>query len=57
MKGLRAINYSVLVKNYVMMYYLSGINALILEWIKDDCEKPIEEISKIINICIFGLRH
>ena len=44
-------------KNYVMMYYLSGINALILEWIKDDCEKPIEEISKIINICIFGLRH
>lgn len=44
-------------KKYVMMYYLNGINALILEWIKDNCEKPIEEISKIIEICIFGLRH
>lgn len=44
-------------KKYVMMYYLNGINALILEWIKDNCEKPIEEISKIIEICIFGLHH
>ncbi len=54
--GIR-IDYPEDYKKYVMMYYLNGINALILEWIKDNCEKPIEEISKIIEICIFGLRH
>ncbi len=44
-------------KKYVMMYYLNGINALILEWIKDKCKKPIEEISEIIKICIYGLNN
>ncbi len=44
-------------KKYVMMYYLNGINALILEWIKDNCEKSIEEMSHIIKICIYGLNN
>ena len=43
-------------RKYVMMYYLNGINAIILEWIKDGCEKPIEDVSGIITICIFGLK-
>ncbi|MEE0264595.1 MAG: TetR-like C-terminal domain-containing protein [Acutalibacteraceae bacterium] len=43
-------------RKYVMMYYLNGINAIIFEWLKDDCVKSIEEISRIITICIYGLR-
>ena len=39
---------------YVMMFYLSGINALVLEWLKDGCRKSIEEVSHIIRECIFG---
>ena len=42
-------------RKYVMMYYLNGINAIVLEWIKDDCAKTIEEMTQIITICIFGL--
>lgn len=42
-------------RKYVMMYYLNGITAIVSEWLKDDCEKTINEISKIIQVCIFGL--
>ena len=41
-------------QNYVMMFYINGITAIITEWLKDDCKKSIEEISNIIHYCIFG---
>ena len=41
-------------RQYVMMYYLNGINAIIVEWLKNGCDKSIDEISKIIAICIYG---
>jgi len=37
-----------------MMFYLNGITALITEWLKDGCQKSIEDISSIICCCIFG---
>ncbi len=39
---------------YVMMYYLNGINAIIVEWLKNGCDKSTDEISKIIALCIYG---
>ena len=39
---------------YVMMYYLNGINAIIVEWLRTGCDKPIKEISEIISVCIYG---
>ena len=41
-------------RQYVMMYYLNGINAIILEWLRNGCGKSIQEISEIISICIYG---
>lgn len=41
-------------QNYVMMFYLNGITAIITEWLKDGCKKSIEEISSIIHYCIYG---
>ena len=41
-------------QNYVMMFYLNGITAIITEWLKEDCRKSIEDISSIIHYCIFG---
>ena len=41
-------------QNYVMMFYLNGITAVIMEWLRDGCKKSIEEISAIIHICIYG---
>ena len=41
-------------RQYVMLYYLNGINAIIAEWLKNGCDKSIQEISQIISICIYG---
>ena len=41
-------------QQYVMMFYLNGITAIITEWLKEDCRKSIEDISSIIHYCIFG---
>ena len=41
-------------QHYVMMFYLNGITAIVMEWLKDNCSKSIEEISQIIQYCIFG---
>lgn len=43
-------------RQYVMMYYLNGINAIVGEWLKNDCVKPIKEISEIISVCVYGLK-
>ena len=43
------------IRQYVMMYYLNGINAIVLEWLKNGCDKSIAEISEIISACIYGL--
>ena len=39
---------------YVIMFYLNGITAIIAEWLKEGCQKSIEDISAIIQICIHG---
>ena len=41
-------------QHYVMMFYLNGITAIITEWLKDSCQKSMEEVSSIIHYCVFG---
>ena len=41
-------------RSYVMMYYLNGLHAIVLEWLKNDCDKSVKEISDIISVCIYG---
>ena len=41
-------------QNYVMLFYVNGITAIITEWLKDGCKKSIEDISKIIYYCVYG---
>lgn len=41
-------------RTYVMRYYLNGVTAIVSEWLKNNCDKSIEEISEIIHDCIFG---
>lgn len=41
-------------QNYVIMFYLNGVTAIITEWLKDGCQKSIEDISAIIHDCIYG---
>ena len=52
---LERFNYSIENRKYVMTYYLNGLTGIIVEWLKNDCKKSIEDIEEIIKICIFGL--
>ncbi len=54
---LERYNYPSADRKYAMMFYLNGITAIVKEWLKDKCEKSIQEVSQIIYECIFGLKH
>ena len=42
-------------RNYVIRFYLTGLHAVVGEWLKDGCSKSIEDLSRIMQECIFGL--
>lgn len=35
-------------RNYTMTFYINGIIALIMEWLKNDCRESIEDVADII---------
>lgn len=41
-------------RTYVMKFYLSGITAIVMEWLDNNCQDSIEEITKIIVDCTTG---
>lgn len=51
---LERFDYQVSDRKYVMKFYLNGITAIVTEWLSDECEKSIQEVSRIIHQCIFG---
>ena len=51
---LERFHYPVSIRKYVMKFYLNGLTAILTEWVKDGCQKSIEELSGIIHLCIFG---
>ena len=51
---LERYNYPATDRKYAMIFYLNGITAIVTEWLKDGCEKTIQEVSQIIYGCIFG---
>ena len=43
-------------KAYVMKFYLSGITAMVMEWLDKNCSTGMETIIKIITDCVMGER-
>ena len=41
-------------REYTMKFYLTGITAMVMEWIKNDCRESDEDICRIIVRCIDG---
>ena len=41
---------------YIMKFYLSGIFAVVMEWLSNDCRDSTDDIAKIIIDCILGDR-
>ena len=43
-------------RTYVMKFYLTGIFAIIMEWLNKDCSDDMDTIIKIITDCVMGER-
>lgn len=41
---------------YVMKFYLSGITAVVMEWLNNDCRDELDVIADIITDCVMGDR-
>ena len=41
-------------REYILKFYLTGITAVVTEWLNKNCETPIEDISRIIIQCVVG---
>lgn len=39
-------------QNYVMQFHISGLMAIINEWIKGDCKDSIEHIVSVMQLCV-----
>ena len=52
---LKRFNYPEKDRRYIVMYYLNGISAINNEWLKNNCDRPVEEVVNIVKSCIFGL--
>ena len=42
---------------YIMKFYLTGIFAIVMEWLDKDCSDDMQKIIKIITDCVLGERH
>ncbi len=42
---------------YVMKFYLTGVFAVVNEWLRNDCSDDIDTVVKVITDCIMGERN
>lgn len=51
---LTRFHYSEKEQTYVMKFYLSGVTAVVMEWVGRNCEDDMDIVTQIIIDCIFG---
>jgi AcrR family transcriptional regulator len=44
-------------RHYMMKFYLTGVFAIIMEWLKNNCSDDIKTITRIITDCVMGERN
>ena len=37
---------------YIMIFYMKGLLGLVTEWVRTDCEMPMDELITVIRRCI-----
>ena len=42
--------------SYVMKFYLTGVFAIVMEWLNKNCSDDIKTVIKVITDCIMGKR-
>ena len=41
-------------RRYIMKFYLTGVFAIVMEWLSDDCRDSMEDVIKIICDCVIS---
>ncbi|MBE6706446.1 MAG: TetR/AcrR family transcriptional regulator [Ruminococcaceae bacterium] len=41
---------------YVIKFYLTGVFAIVMDWLENDCNDDMDFIIKVINDCVLGAR-
>ena len=54
---LARFDYPIETRPYVMKFYLSGITAVVMEWIDNNCEDSMDVIIQTITNCIINKRN
>ena len=44
-------------RSYMMKFYLTGVYAIVMEWLEKNCSDDIETVIKVITDCIIGERN
>lgn len=44
-------------RTYVIKFYLTGIFAIVMEWLDNDCRDDLDFIIKVISDCVLGARN
>ena len=44
-------------RSYVMKFYLTGIFAIVMEWLDKNCSDDMNTVIKIITDCVMGERN
>ncbi len=39
-------------RGYLMAFYISGLTAIVNEWLRNDCAEPVEKISELMRRCV-----
>ncbi|MDD6160663.1 MAG: TetR/AcrR family transcriptional regulator [Oscillospiraceae bacterium] len=39
-------------RNYMMLFYLNGLVAIVREWLKGDCADPVDHVIVVIQQCV-----
>lgn len=39
-------------RNYMMMFYLNGLSAIVGEWLRGDCTDPIDHVIAVMRRCV-----
>ena len=43
-------------RSYMMKFYLTGVYAIVMEWIEKNCSDDMETVIKVITDCVMGER-
>ena len=42
---------------YVMKFYLTGVFAIVMEWLDNNCSDDMETVTRVITDCVMGERN